>query len=416
MKISRLLKFKAKSFRRSDDGQVMLAFAMSLMLIVSSIGVVVNVGETVKTKIYAQTAADAAALGAGAWMARGSNLLQILNGMHWDVNGFAGTVTAPILSGGSTAISALIIAMAVAAAGLPWTAGTIASMANTANKIRKVVGNLKKTIMKGRKTISGILVPIGSGVNGALPLLSALHANGLAEANYADRLDEVVLGSVMNMLQIFDDVIFKTGMFDSTPSFDNLDFPGSGALKSVYNAVFSKIFAWPISPSPIPYKANKFAKYETGGSDTVFNVKSSDFMCWFWPQSDLKWNEKYAQPLSDDDLYITYLAGKIDKREGLNPALGALRQIASGNTRDKTMPALATVGITGGPLSPSGDPDNEDAGKYYAIWAPDKAAPLPMRLFHIFDGDDSSYSGDFDVEYQPVKIKDKEFAKFGVLH
>jgi hypothetical protein len=399
----RLLRLRQHQFRRGDDGQVMLAFALSLMLIVSSIGAVVNIGEIVKTKAYSQTAVDASAVGAAVWMARGSNLLQMINALHWDINGFAGTICAPLLSVGSAAVSVLLACCA-----FPPTAPVCCK---PAWDTRQFVKKIKKSVMEMRKKAANILEPVGKGINASFPLLSALHANGLAQANYADRLDQVVIGTLWTLLRIIDNNTFKSDMFSNPPSISS-DFAGFRALESVYNAIFSRIFAWPVSPSPVPYKANKFAKFETGDDDTVFNVNAWDFLCLYWSHSDLEWNEPYAQPLSEDENpYVTYLAGKIDRRRGGNPALGAVRQLAAGNTDDLPVVSLASVQVIGGPLSPSGDPDNAEARKYTALWWPDHAAPVPLRFFTM------NYSGDFDVTYIPVRIGNKkDLSKFGVLH
>ena len=166
----------------------MLAFALSLMLIVSSIGAVVNIGEIVKTKVYSQTAVDASAVGAGAWMARGSNLLQMINAIHWDINGFAGTICAPLLTVGSGAMTVLIACCA-----FPFTAASCCPMGL---KTWRFVNNTKRNVMRVRRTAANIMEPVGKGINASFPLLSALHANGLAQANYADRLDAVVIGTL----------------------------------------------------------------------------------------------------------------------------------------------------------------------------------------------------------------------------
>ena len=81
------LRLRRAGFRQEESGQALLAtgiLSLALLMFATSI---MPVGKAVQRRIRAQTAADAAALSAGTWLARGANMIQAGNGFQYDIHG-----------------------------------------------------------------------------------------------------------------------------------------------------------------------------------------------------------------------------------------------------------------------------------------------------------------------------------------
>lgn len=77
---------RARSFRRDDSAQVMLISGFMVFLIVVFAVSTLNSSQAVYRRTRLQIAADAAADAAAVWQARGINLIQTLNNLHYYLN------------------------------------------------------------------------------------------------------------------------------------------------------------------------------------------------------------------------------------------------------------------------------------------------------------------------------------------
>ncbi|MDA0321696.1 MAG: hypothetical protein O2923_03130 [Verrucomicrobia bacterium] len=77
---------RARGLRDDESGQVILVSGFMAFLIVVFVITTANTAQTVYRRTQVQIAADAAADAAGTWQARGVNLLQTLNNLHWIIN------------------------------------------------------------------------------------------------------------------------------------------------------------------------------------------------------------------------------------------------------------------------------------------------------------------------------------------
>lgn len=83
------LRLRRAGFRQEESGQALLATGiLSLALLMFAVSVM-PVGEAVRRRIRLQTAADAAAMSAGTWLARGGNMIQAGNGFQYDIHALA---------------------------------------------------------------------------------------------------------------------------------------------------------------------------------------------------------------------------------------------------------------------------------------------------------------------------------------
>ena len=78
------LRKKHHTLRGDESGQVLLMSAIMALTLLAAALIPVPVGQTITAKIQAQNAADGAAVAAARWTARGSNIMQGLNGFMWD--------------------------------------------------------------------------------------------------------------------------------------------------------------------------------------------------------------------------------------------------------------------------------------------------------------------------------------------
>lgn len=83
------LRLRRAGFRQEESGQALLATGiLSLALLMFAVSIM-PVGEAVHRRISLQTAADAAAMSAGTWFARGGNMIQAGNGFQYDLHNLA---------------------------------------------------------------------------------------------------------------------------------------------------------------------------------------------------------------------------------------------------------------------------------------------------------------------------------------
>jgi hypothetical protein len=83
------LRLRRAGFRQNESGQALLATGiLSLALLMFAVSIM-PAGEAVQRRIRLQTAADAAAMSAGTWLARGGNMIQAGNGFQYDIHTLA---------------------------------------------------------------------------------------------------------------------------------------------------------------------------------------------------------------------------------------------------------------------------------------------------------------------------------------
>jgi hypothetical protein len=84
--LARTLYRRARGFNDNEDGSVLLMSGMMMFVVAIFALTTLNISETYYRKIQVQVAVDSAADSAALWQARGLNLGQHLNNLHYDVN------------------------------------------------------------------------------------------------------------------------------------------------------------------------------------------------------------------------------------------------------------------------------------------------------------------------------------------
>jgi len=224
---------RVRNLRSDDRGSVLLLTAMMAFLVTIFAIVSLNTSEAIHRRITAQNAADAAADAAALWQARGCNLLQYLNNLHYAIDSALAFVEmtqyAACIGAGVARVLAFFSFGAAEAAVSP-----LCAWCNLAPNVDRVQPTAKDSILL-----------IQAGIDTAIPLVVLYAANVAAKESKADPLAEVVKQYSLDSLKQLSklgapDVLQKLGL--SGGSLDELkkDANNSSWLKEI------PIFAYPL--------------------------------------------------------------------------------------------------------------------------------------------------------------------------
>lgn len=169
--------YRIKALRRDDSGQVLiLSGIMVLMAMIMAI-TTVNSGYVVYNRVTSQNAVDAAADTYAAYQARGLNFAQHLNDVHYWAN--------MALFAAEAANYGLRIACPLAGfATFPiYNLGLVSACCQGLKALGLGIDNAQHLIAE-------LILGVQEAINVAFPVLGALSANALAEANGADNVPE----------------------------------------------------------------------------------------------------------------------------------------------------------------------------------------------------------------------------------
>ena len=176
---------RQKYLAQNEGGQVLFFFAIIAMVLVFFTATLSDYGMTVTQKIKTQTAVDSAALAAGAWVARGGNIQQMINGIHWDMN----YSLAQILTISSD-ISMVICLICLALSWIPFGVG--AAFYSVYNATRKIESGIIDACCTVHNVTSKVIDPVQKILVKTTPILAMLHANFSARNNGASSIPELV--------------------------------------------------------------------------------------------------------------------------------------------------------------------------------------------------------------------------------
>ncbi len=160
------------SFAANQDGQVLLMAAILSLTLVAFVAAIVPVGQAITAKIQLQNAADAAAMTAATWMARGSNFHQGMNGVHWDYNIIqAEAIISYAVSQDSKISEDLEIPII----------GEIKAAIDLAEGMKKI-----RSMNDDHTSMANTIADIQSTINEGMPLLAYFNANSMATDCGAD--------------------------------------------------------------------------------------------------------------------------------------------------------------------------------------------------------------------------------------
>lgn len=253
---------RENSFTKNESGQVLVFFAVIALLLVFFVGAITDYGQTVTKAINTQNSADAAALAAGSWVARGGNIQTIINGLHWDIN-----LTLAQIITLTADICIIICAICLALSWLPFGVGQ--AFYSVYSTTRSIENSIISTCSKVHDATNKAIDPVQKIVVKATPIIAMLHANLAASNNGASNITELlsdlidnfpneVKNPIQSILSVLDEV-------------QNLGFPISTwtlspNLKMWENLQVTEIFKYEEDPPGMP-----------GAKSIIMNAKNSSW-------------------------------------------------------------------------------------------------------------------------------------------
>jgi hypothetical protein len=418
-------RIRNRLFASNEDGQVMLMTAILALALLAFVASILPVGQIITDQIQLQNAADAAAMTATTWMARGANYLQGTNGFHWDVTGLMILViegityyyTAKIIKDACNPLTWILIP-------IDWFAGM--------DKIGKAVTAEKAMA----ESVEGMQVLVAE----AVPMLAMSHASAIARQNGADvfnweHIDEL-RENLPGLPAGFTEKKFEEADDEMREWLKDGEF-GQGLLKwlrergvklewgigCLLNWIIPnphgkipadafKPYCWPVSPSLSPEKDLAFSYSTKAGGWGATSPYTTEF---WWPFAlDLlfikfiEWDEPYYES-TNVDTTITFMVSKSPRKSYmLNDLLLRKEDRAAGQT--SLLPysyALGAAKMTGDKLYQAGQKDSI----YISI--PIFAITLwPFPFVRLFVG----YNGNFSAQMVPVQVLGTPGTSFLVQH
>ena len=351
---------RLRSFSSDESGQMTLVCALMVFLVVvfTAIGGYTNIA--IHRRITVQNAVDSAAEAAALWQARGCNLVQGLNNLHYTVNVVAGIA--------ETAASAACVAALV-----PITRPVACPLCATAPYVDA-----------GQQALNYSITNLQQWVVEATPYFAFLAANACAGGSGAEPLGAAVPAAVSEWIKVVDSELSYSvgahfGLEPMTKILQDLgNTPALGAIP-VYAAPMDptslqlhvgpqqgKSFPWKF-PSIVGETADK------AGRDACLPVYEPAFQSAVrmgWNSDKWGWNDSY---FLGHPGYMTWIAGKNAPEDsmgfsrlvwmsGSRVELDSIQTMYSGsvNGGDLSVPAMlgiASSQVEGTPVVDKGDTD-----------------------------------------------------------
>jgi hypothetical protein len=234
---------RARTLRLNEDGSVMLAAGMMVFLGTIFSLIAFDTNMAVYNRITAQNAVDSAADAAALWQARGCNLEQQLNNLHYTVD-----TGAAVAEGIATA--ACVVSVALEAAQFIPIIGAAAAAARVGTCI---ACDTLPGIDYAQQLFYKALMPIQEGLADAIPFLAFADANACAKGSGADKLLDAIQGATQGLLSSL-----------------GVDLPGFGDIAGAISGGldFVPLYAAPLDPNSLKLFVDK---------------KDTDDLPWNWP-------------------------------------------------------------------------------------------------------------------------------------
>jgi hypothetical protein len=302
---------------KSDErGSVTLLCAMMVFLLAVFSLITLNTNQSIRHRIISQNAVDSAADSAALWQARGCNLLQQLNNLHYEVNRIAaiGEKAAAVSCGVAVVLRALESVVVP-----PW----VAAAAKIARPlVCYPLCDPLPIIDAVQQKFYEVLMPLQRSIATVTPFLAFAYANANAKGSGADPLIE-------SAAHFGGQLLAEIGIVEVT-KFDDLAGAIPGGLMRI------PIYAAPLDPTSLSLHVREirgdgapwqFAR-TTGDIGNVLGLagcedkgfeKARDIA-----KNSLRWNGKYGW---NDNVFVgnpgfmTWIAGK-SRRDELS-GLGA---------------------------------------------------------------------------------------------
>jgi len=378
---------RIRQLRGDDSGQVLLLSAV-MVFVVAIMGVIaMDSNMAVYNRIVAQNATDAAADAAALWQARGCNLLQHLNNLHYGVD-IAACIGESIAAAACAAGAVLVIVEKVP---------IIGAAAAAARPAVCIACDLLPIIDAAQQKFYEILMPIQQGIVDVTPFLAFGYANAAAKGSGADELLPALAEGLEGLLG-------KLGL--SAPGFGDIAGAIAGGLDWV------PLYAAPINPSSLKLYVEKkstddlpwdYPSWVGEAGDIAGQIGCSDYG---YPSAKniakgMGWDEEWGwddQYFFGNPGFMTWIAAK--RKRGELAGLGKLRwmnggeqnedqiskvmytgsALGSGKLEIPAFIAIASSQVEGTPVVSHGDVDAH--GKLIKVYLSESTPGESFWIFH----------------------------------
>lgn len=398
-------------FRDDESGQVTFFVAIFALTLVMASLLPIPVGQAITARIQAQNAADAAALTAETWTARGDNLMQGLNGIMWDAD--YAFINAILLATSITQAEwASDCAKAVESWGLnieaDYQCGTgLAGGASPKWRNRKkIIKNIVKTEKATAKAVGAFQKAVKTGV----PYLSYMEANQMAKKCGA---------GVFNPVNIAQPLLARVPVLQSL----------GRIIRNTEDLLPNGIqpYCWTVSPNFVPPSNHQFCKKTHSSSSWKSPLHTESYnpflSCYFPPLflTNISWNNDWYKSTNrikntHATKTVTY-ATTIDQQNSFALNKLFLSQADRDHGQTQSVGAVSAFGsatYSGSPLTESGWVNG--AGYIAYLFGAFQYRPIPV--VHSRSGFWSSdhYGGDCDTAVVPVQIMSRPGKNFAIYH
>ncbi|MEI6972865.1 MAG: pilus assembly protein TadG-related protein [bacterium] len=276
---------RARAIGSDDRGQVLLLSGVMVFVVLMITIMTFDMSKAVYNRIIAQNSVDAAADAAALWQARGCNLLQHLNNVHYKVNETLFIAETAALTG--CGLSVVTVPGEIATRPLiptifdwVWVAALASADASC---------NLCYTapwIDWGQEEFAKVVMKVQGGIEKVFPVLAFLYADTMAKESGAD--------------DVFAAASSYVGTIASELGLDSSSMSGvSEELADGISGLPVNIYAFPIDPSALKLHVEK---------------KAGTSLPWKWPDWAVAAGEtaaNIAAPLCNGDTMVS-MVGQID--------------------------------------------------------------------------------------------------------
>ncbi|NCC60424.1 MAG: hypothetical protein EOM12_05695 [Verrucomicrobiae bacterium] len=396
-RVARDMAHRRRSFNTNESGQVLLMVGILSLSLVMIAMTVIPVGQAITRKIQLQNAADAAAMTATTWMARGSNLQQILNGMHFDFDTFMVC----------TIVETYTQMLGEECSKCDWPPWDWIHCYHCSVYYPALHNKLKDLIQK-QKSGAEKFKELQTTINYSIPFLGFLHANTVAEQNGAGDLKALGEFPLLKKLHL-----------------DSLVTALLGAIDQLASMFGITITTTTVNPSLNPIESLKFSREVSHGDSEYCGMWSCSYnMEWYTTCFECvlmpvyitySWKDSYFLSTNVDQAVTFIVAAPSTKGFILNDLL--LRDEDRKDKITDLIPAAYAFGsakLTGDELYPGG----MKGVTYFPIimvgafqWP--LAYPIPWRFTSL----GYNYEGKFSAEMCPVVIEGVDaFTKEIIYH
>ncbi len=301
------------NFRDDTSGSALLMTGTMMFLVVMAVVLNGDMNRAVYNRIVAQNAVDSAAEAAALWEARGCNVLQHLNNIHYEGNKILFIAESASLVGCGMAVLGVIAVEATIP--FAWTSAHAAAIAGTA--VACAACTLAPVIDEGQEKFATAINDFQEIARTAFPILAVGYANQVAKHSGGDNLIEVIpqyLGSLLDAggvpWESSDEVLSGLGSIPGLNSVEIAAFPWTiigddtfftmGVEEKEGEGLPWKTPDWWNEMADLAYAAGKAACQSAWEGSFAFQNMPDEADPWGW-------EDKYYQ---GNPGYMTWIAGK----------------------------------------------------------------------------------------------------------